>query len=226
MPSEINCLGIYRNCRSALIPTISCHGFHRAPTDQTRCRYSQKLAQAVFFSLCTSYSLDAPSHIASSTFVFPFAPAAHATATPTTCSAPASAAPAAATPAAKQPVGTGIPPFSAIRALSSNEKDHFVISPAKLASVDRQLMKYILGTITSPSSQPAYGIQCQKSDRALFSILVARANVSSASAGLAIKSMMESPLLKGLSEASLWEFDALHHAFIRLNRSVEIACAR
>eukprot|EP00965_Chrysotila_dentata_P111992 3703568-Pleurochrysis_carterae.AAC.1 len=30
--------------------------------------------------------------------------------------------------------------------------------------------------------------------------------------------MMDSLLLKGLSEASLTEFNALHHAFTRLNR--------
>eukprot|EP00965_Chrysotila_dentata_P129482 4280197-Pleurochrysis_carterae.AAC.1 len=58
------------------------------------------------------------------------------------------------------------------------------------------------------------------SGRSLIRILVAEANASSPSAGLAIESTMESLLLKGLTEASLTEFSTLHHAYSRLNRSL------
>eukprot|EP00965_Chrysotila_dentata_P020476 678691-Pleurochrysis_carterae.AAC.1 len=81
-------------------------------------------------------------------------------------------------------------------------------------------METILSTITSPATRPAYRLQCQNSDRSLIRILIAEASASSPSAGLAIESMMDSLLLKGLSEACLTEFNALHHAFTRLNRSL------
>eukprot|EP00965_Chrysotila_dentata_P112509 3719295-Pleurochrysis_carterae.AAC.1 len=51
-------------------------------------------------------------------------------------------------------------------------------------------------------------------------MLVSEADRSSASAGLAIESMMEALLLKGLAEPSLTEFNELHHSFARLNRSL------
>eukprot|EP00965_Chrysotila_dentata_P140627 4649609-Pleurochrysis_carterae.AAC.1 len=58
------------------------------------------------------------------------------------------------------------------------------------------------------------------SGRSLIRILVAEANASSPSAGLAIESMMKSLLLKGLTEVSLTEFSTLHHAYCRVNRSL------
>eukprot|EP00965_Chrysotila_dentata_P050165 1662001-Pleurochrysis_carterae.AAC.1 len=78
-------------------------------------------------------------------------------------------------------------------------------------------METILSTIASPATRPAYRIQCQNSGRSLIRILVAAANASSPSAGLALESMMDSLLLNGLAEASVTEFNALHHAFARLN---------
>eukprot|EP00965_Chrysotila_dentata_P040610 1347356-Pleurochrysis_carterae.AAC.1 len=81
-------------------------------------------------------------------------------------------------------------------------------------------METILSTITSPATRPAYRVNCRNSGRALIRILMAEANASSPSAGLAIESMMDSLLLKGLTEASLTEFNALHHSFTRLNRSL------
>eukprot|EP00965_Chrysotila_dentata_P085752 2829252-Pleurochrysis_carterae.AAC.2 len=82
-------------------------------------------------------------------------------------------------------------------------------------------METILGTITSPATRPAYRVLSQNSSgRSLIRILVAEANASSPSAGLAIESMMDSLLLKGLSEVSLTEFNALHHAVTCLNRSL------
>eukprot|EP00965_Chrysotila_dentata_P136171 4502078-Pleurochrysis_carterae.AAC.2 len=81
-------------------------------------------------------------------------------------------------------------------------------------------METILSTLASPATRPAYRIQCQNSGRELIRLLVTEAKASSPSAGLAIESMMDSLLLKGLSEASLTEFNALHHAFTRLNRSL------
>eukprot|EP00965_Chrysotila_dentata_P237243 6201778-Pleurochrysis_carterae.AAC.5 len=71
-----------------------------------------------------------------------------------------------------------------------------------------------------PCDAPAYRVQYQNSGRTLIRILIAEANASSPSAGLAIESMMESLLLIGLTGASLTEFNALHHAFSRLNRSL------
>eukprot|EP00965_Chrysotila_dentata_P122461 4047245-Pleurochrysis_carterae.AAC.1 len=81
-------------------------------------------------------------------------------------------------------------------------------------------METILSTITSPATRSAYRVSCQNSGRALIRILVAEANASSPSAGLAIKSMMDSLLLKCFTEAPLTEFKALHHAFTRLNCSL------
>eukprot|EP00965_Chrysotila_dentata_P078531 2587791-Pleurochrysis_carterae.AAC.1 len=81
-------------------------------------------------------------------------------------------------------------------------------------------METILSTIASPATRPAYHTQCRNSGRELIRVLVNEAKASSPSAGLAIESMMDSLLLKGLSEASLTEFNALHHAFTRLNRSL------
>eukprot|EP00965_Chrysotila_dentata_P173746 5735876-Pleurochrysis_carterae.AAC.1 len=81
-------------------------------------------------------------------------------------------------------------------------------------------METILSTIASPATRPAYRVQFQNSGRSLIRILVAGANASSPSAGLALESMMDSLLLKGLAEASVTEFNALHHAFARLNRSL------
>eukprot|EP00965_Chrysotila_dentata_P062107 2057627-Pleurochrysis_carterae.AAC.1 len=92
--------------------------------------------------------MDAPSPIAPS-FTFPAASTASGTAGPTTRSAPAGAAPSAAPLTAAQPV-------SSVRPRTTEERDHFVISPEQLASVDRQLMETILGTITSPATRPAY----------------------------------------------------------------------
>eukprot|EP00965_Chrysotila_dentata_P101565 3352992-Pleurochrysis_carterae.AAC.1 len=79
-------------------------------------------------------------------------------------------------------------------------------------------MESILSTIASPATRPGYPIQCQNSGRTLIRLLIAEANASSPSAVLAIESMMDALLLKGLSEASLTEFNSLHHSFTRLNR--------
>eukprot|EP00965_Chrysotila_dentata_P171789 5668883-Pleurochrysis_carterae.AAC.1 len=81
-------------------------------------------------------------------------------------------------------------------------------------------METILGKITSPATRPAYRVQCQNSGRSLIRILVAEANASSPSAGLAIDSLMDFLVLKGRSEVSLTEFNALHHTLTRLNRSL------
>eukprot|EP00965_Chrysotila_dentata_P107212 3542226-Pleurochrysis_carterae.AAC.1 len=89
--------------------------------------------------------MEAPSPIAPS-FTFAPAPAGAAASGPTTRSTPASAAPTTAAPVAA--------PVSSVRALTSDEKDHFVISPEQLASVDRQLMGTILSTIASPATRP------------------------------------------------------------------------
>eukprot|EP00965_Chrysotila_dentata_P044314 1473350-Pleurochrysis_carterae.AAC.1 len=161
--------------------------------------------------------MDAPSPIAP-TFSFPSQPAPAAAAGPTTRSTPAGAAPASAAPTSAS--STGISSVLTVRTLTADKKDHFVVSPEQLASVDRQLMETILSTITSPATRPAYRESCRNSGRALIRILVAEANASSPSAGLAIESMMESLLLKGLTEALLTEFNALHHAFTSLNRSL------
>eukprot|EP00965_Chrysotila_dentata_P252318 6210615-Pleurochrysis_carterae.AAC.3 len=81
-------------------------------------------------------------------------------------------------------------------------------------------MESILGTIASPATRPAYRKQCQNSGRIMIRILVAEANASSPSTGLAIEPMMESLLLRGLSETSFAEYNALHHAYTRLNCSL------
>eukprot|EP00965_Chrysotila_dentata_P088863 2933712-Pleurochrysis_carterae.AAC.2 len=73
--------------------------------------------------------MDAPSPVAP-TFVFLVASATSGTAGPTTRSTPAGAAPTAAPLA-------GAAPVSSVRSLTADERDHFVISPEQLASVDR-----------------------------------------------------------------------------------------
>eukprot|EP00965_Chrysotila_dentata_P214757 6188366-Pleurochrysis_carterae.AAC.1 len=147
---------------------------------------------------------------------------------PTLTFAPASATAAASGPTTRSmPAGTasttaacGTAPVSSVRPLTPDEKDHFVVSPEQRASVDRQLMETIFSTITSPATRPAYRTQCQNSGRSLIRILVAEANASSPFAGLAIESIMYSQLLKGLTNAFVTEFNALQHAFARLNRSL------
>eukprot|EP00965_Chrysotila_dentata_P130154 4303169-Pleurochrysis_carterae.AAC.1 len=134
-------------------------------------------AQAVIINLYFPYTMDAPSPVAP-TFVFPTTPAASGTAGPTTLSTPAGATPADAPLA-------GAPPVSSVRPLTSDERDHFVISPEQLASVDRQLMETILSTIALPATRPAYRVQRMNSGRTLIRLLVAEANASSPSAGLA-----------------------------------------
>eukprot|EP00965_Chrysotila_dentata_P114587 3787355-Pleurochrysis_carterae.AAC.1 len=81
-------------------------------------------------------------------------------------------------------------------------------------------MKTILGTIGSPATRPAYRSQYQNSGRVLIRLLINEANASSPSAGLAIESMMESVLICGLTEASVVDFNTLHHDYTRLNRSL------
>eukprot|EP00965_Chrysotila_dentata_P117346 3878482-Pleurochrysis_carterae.AAC.1 len=81
-------------------------------------------------------------------------------------------------------------------------------------------MESILGTIASPATRPGYRVRCQNSGRTLIRLLIAEANATTPSAGLAIESMMDAMLLKGLTEASLTEFNSLHHSFTRLNRSL------
>eukprot|EP00965_Chrysotila_dentata_P081458 2689507-Pleurochrysis_carterae.AAC.1 len=111
--------------------------------------------------------MDSPSPIAP-TCTFPLAPAAAAAAAatgPTTRSTPAGSTTSAAPTAAA--------PLSSVRALTTDEKDHFVISPEQLASVDWQLMETILSTIASPATRPAYRIQCRNSSsRELIRLLV------------------------------------------------------
>eukprot|EP00965_Chrysotila_dentata_P254110 6211764-Pleurochrysis_carterae.AAC.2 len=126
--------------------------------------------------------MDAPSPIAL-TFTFPSTPAPAAESGLTMRSTPASATPAAASPAAAP--ATSIPSVSTVRALTADEKDHFIISPEQLASVDRKLMETILGRITLPATRPAYRVHCQQSGRSLIRILIATANASSPSARLA-----------------------------------------
>eukprot|EP00965_Chrysotila_dentata_P170372 5623399-Pleurochrysis_carterae.AAC.1 len=74
-------------------------------------------------------------------------------------------------------------------------------------------MESILGTIASPATRPGYRVRCQNSGRTLIRLLIAEANASTPSAGLAIESMMDAMLFKGLTEASLTEFNSLHHSF-------------
>eukprot|EP00965_Chrysotila_dentata_P255046 6212081-Pleurochrysis_carterae.AAC.5 len=195
--------------------THASHAARQRHRDATRRRLGRPparvFAQVLYCpQLCTPYTMDSPSPIAP-TFAFPLAQAAAAAATgPATRSTPAGSTPSAAPTAAAT--------VSSVRALTTDEKDHFVISPEQLASVDRQLMETMLSTIASPATRLAYRIQCQNSGRERIRLLVTEAKASSPSAGLAIESMMDSLLLKGLSEASLTEFNALHHAFTCLNR--------
>eukprot|EP00965_Chrysotila_dentata_P095998 3171884-Pleurochrysis_carterae.AAC.1 len=72
-------------------------------------------------------------------------------------------------------------------------------------------MESILSTIASPATRPGYSARCQNSGRTLIRLLITEANASSPFAGLTIESMMDAMLLKGLSEASLTEFNNLHH---------------
>eukprot|EP00965_Chrysotila_dentata_P003327 108498-Pleurochrysis_carterae.AAC.2 len=81
-------------------------------------------------------------------------------------------------------------------------------------------MESILSTIESPATRASYRARCNNSGHILLRLLVAEADKSFASAGLAIESIMEALLLKGLSEPSLTEFNELHHSFARLNRSL------
>eukprot|EP00965_Chrysotila_dentata_P150331 4965585-Pleurochrysis_carterae.AAC.1 len=81
-------------------------------------------------------------------------------------------------------------------------------------------MESILSTIESPATRATYRARCNNSGRLLIRLLVTEADKSSASAGLAIESMMEALLIKGLTEPSLTEFNELHHSFARLNRSL------
>eukprot|EP00965_Chrysotila_dentata_P113995 3769560-Pleurochrysis_carterae.AAC.1 len=68
-------------------------------------------------------------------------------------------------------------------------------------------MESVLSTIESPATRASYRARCNNSGRILLRLLVAEADKSSAFAGLAIESMMEALLLKGLSEPSLTEFN-------------------
>eukprot|EP00965_Chrysotila_dentata_P051853 1721334-Pleurochrysis_carterae.AAC.1 len=183
-------------CNAAYASLIE-HGYTLTPQGRVVV-YSYQHAQAVFLSLHTPYTLDAPSPIAP-VINFATAPSAAASAGPATRSTPASAAPTTAAPTT-QPVSTALRSATPVRNLTADERDHFVILPEQLASVDRQLIESILGTIASPATRPS--------------------NAPSPSSGLAIESMMDSLLLKGLSGASLTEFNELHHAFTRLNRSL------
>eukprot|EP00965_Chrysotila_dentata_P110769 3660072-Pleurochrysis_carterae.AAC.1 len=81
-------------------------------------------------------------------------------------------------------------------------------------------MESVLSTIESPATRATYRARCKNSGRLLIRLLVTEADKSSASAGLAIVSMMEALLVKGLTEPSLTEFNELHHSFARLNRSL------
>eukprot|EP00965_Chrysotila_dentata_P208919 6184971-Pleurochrysis_carterae.AAC.1 len=161
--------------------------------------------------------MDTPSPIAP-IFLFITAPAPPAAAGPTTRSTPAGAAPTSAGASCR--TNRLLPIVSTVRALTADERDHFVICPKQLASVDRQLMETILSTIASPATRPAYRAQCQNTKNAFTRFLVAKAGALSPSAGLSFESMMESLLLKGLSEVSLTEFNALHHVYTRFNRSL------
>eukprot|EP00965_Chrysotila_dentata_P129996 4296826-Pleurochrysis_carterae.AAC.1 len=125
----------------------------------------------------------------------------------------------AAPPAAAPPAAT---PSQVYCDLSTAELDHYVISPETLLSLDRQLMESILSTIESPATRATYRARCSNSGRLLIRALVAESNASSASAGLAIESMMDTLLLKGLAEPSVTEFNDLHHSFARLNRSLPL----
>eukprot|EP00965_Chrysotila_dentata_P001562 51227-Pleurochrysis_carterae.AAC.1 len=121
-------------------------------------------AQAVFFNLYTPYTMDSPSPVAP-TFTLPSLPA------PTSAAGPATRSGGAAPGAA--PAAAGVQPpaaasVSAVRPLSADERDHFVISPETLANVDRQLMETILSTIGLPATRPAYRAQCQNSGRVLI----------------------------------------------------------
>eukprot|EP00965_Chrysotila_dentata_P068243 2256461-Pleurochrysis_carterae.AAC.3 len=189
MPSQVNRLGTLYNFLSTWLddllpwlPTSNAsyaslikHGY----TLTTRgwvVVYPRQHAQAVFFNLYTPYAMDAPSQVAP-TLVFPTTPAASGAAGPTTRSTPAGATPATA-------LLTGAPPVSSACPLTANERDHFIISPEQLASVDRQLMETIPSTIALTATRPAYHVQCMNSSRTLIRILAAEANASSPSASL------------------------------------------
>eukprot|EP00965_Chrysotila_dentata_P129995 4296825-Pleurochrysis_carterae.AAC.1 len=80
-------------------------------------------------------------------------------------------------------------------------------------------MESILSTIESPATRAStYRARCSNSGRLLIRTLVAESNA----AGLAIESMMDTILLKGLAEPSVTEFNDLHHSFARLNRSLPL----
>eukprot|EP00965_Chrysotila_dentata_P131898 4360531-Pleurochrysis_carterae.AAC.1 len=98
------------------------------------------------------------------TFSFPSTPASSAASGPTTRSAPDGATPAAAAPTSIS--ASGAPTVSSARTLTADKKEHFVISPEQLASVDKQLTETIVSTITSPATRPSYRVRCQNSGRA------------------------------------------------------------
>eukprot|EP00965_Chrysotila_dentata_P110955 3667201-Pleurochrysis_carterae.AAC.1 len=74
-------------------------------------------------------------------------------------------------------------------------------------------MESILSTIESPATRATYRALCNNSGRLLLRMLATEADRSSASAGLAIESLMEALLLKELAEPSLTEFNELHHSY-------------
>eukprot|EP00965_Chrysotila_dentata_P241370 6204238-Pleurochrysis_carterae.AAC.1 len=141
------------------------HGYTFTPQGRVVV-HSYSHAQAVFFNQYTPYSLEAPSPI-SPTFTFPAAGSAPARTGLATRSTPDSAAPASAAPAS-QSAGSSLPSATAVRNLTTDERDHFVISPEQLVSVDRQLMETIFGTITSPATRPGYCLQCGNGGRTLI----------------------------------------------------------
>eukprot|EP00965_Chrysotila_dentata_P032335 1077713-Pleurochrysis_carterae.AAC.1 len=170
--------------------------------------FSSDHAKAVFHRLHPAHTFDSPSPVAPS-FVFPTVPNPQPAASqPTSDRSLRSGAPAAAPPATASSVAV---PSQVYRDLTASELDHFVVSPETLLNLDRQLMESILSTIESPATRATYRARCNNSGRLLIRLLVTEADKSSASAGLAIESMMEALLVKGLSEPSLTEFNELHH---------------
>eukprot|EP00965_Chrysotila_dentata_P195885 6177250-Pleurochrysis_carterae.AAC.2 len=155
-------------CNAAYASLIE-HGYTLKPQERVVV-YSYSHAQAVFFNQYTPYPLDSPSPVVP-TFSFATSPAAAATTGPATRSTPASAAPTSATSTA-QPASTVVSSTGPVRNVTPDERDHFVISPEQLASVDRQLMESILGTIASPATRPGCRIQCQNSGRTLIRIFI------------------------------------------------------
>eukprot|EP00965_Chrysotila_dentata_P135731 4487328-Pleurochrysis_carterae.AAC.1 len=174
--------------------------------------YSSDHAKAVFHRLHQTHTFDSPSPVAP-TFVFPRAPAPPPASSQSTSDRTLrSGTQVAAQPAAAPPAQ---PPSQLYRDLTTAELDHYVVSPETLINLDRQLMESVPSTIESPATRAAYRARCNNSGRLLLRLLVAEADRSSASAGLAIESMMEALLVKGLAEPSLTDFNELHHSFTR-----------